>query len=242
MCPHFEIGTTFLPAWMLFWALGIVAAQVYFQLSGRHWGLRWYHSLLAGVCLLLTEMLGAKILYLIENWQQVQVQGMTFGGFSLFGVFFAVPVLSLLWARVFSVSYGDFLDYSAGGILLELMFYRVGCFFTGCCGGWPSDSGWLMADGTRRFPVQLLEVGGDLLILLVILWVVYRKANRPGLAFCLMLALYGALRFGLEFLREREILWLCFSGSHFLALAACLVGFVLLLIMRKRRKNEKKLA
>ena len=164
---------------------------------------------------MLTEMLGAKILYLIENWQQVQVQGMTFGGFSLFGVFFAVPVLSLLWARVFSVSYGDFLDYSAGGILLELMFYRVGCFFTGCCGGWPSDSGWLMADGTRRFPVQLLEVGGDLLILLVILWVVYRKANRPGLAFCLMLALYGALRFGLEFLREREILWLCFFRVPF---------------------------
>lgn len=242
MLPHIVVGSYTLPAWALFWCLGILAAQAYFQLQGKNLGFRWYTSLGAGALLLLTEMLGAKLLYIAENWEQFQGEGLTFGGFSLFGVFFAVPALSPLWAKWLRVPYGKFLDYSSGGILLELAFYRVGCFFTGCCGGPPVGFGLLMPDGTRRFPLQLVEAVLDLAILAGILLLCRKKKLPSGGAFCLMLSLYGALRFVLEFFRERENLFGVFSGSHLLALAACLTGSLLTIVILKKGNHEKRIA
>ena len=241
MLPYIEFGNYSIPAWALFWIVGILAAQVYFQLQGKRLSFRWYISLFAGILLLFTEILGAKILYIIENLEQFRAEGLTFGGFSMFGVFFAVPVLSLLWAKWLRIPYGEFLDYSCGGILLELAFYRVGCFFTGCCGGPPVGVGLLMPDGTRRFPIQLLEAVLDLAILAGILLLCRKKKIPTGTAFCLMLSLYGALRFVLEFFRERDNVFGLLSVSHLLALASCLIGILFIIMTVRKEIHERKI-
>ncbi len=231
---------TDVPPWLLYWIIGILAAQIYFQLNGRFVGFRWYKSLLFGVSMLLTEMIGAKFLYIAENFDRFSREGLTFGGFLLFGVFISVPVFLVVLSKLFAVGYGKLLDFSYGGILLELAFYRVGCFFTGCCGGPTVSFGVLMPDGTRRIPVQLIEAFLDLLIFAVIFYLYRNKKLPNGASFCLMLSCYGLLRFVLEFLRVRNNVFWELSVSHLLALTAFLVGSVVFFVLLGRSKNEKK--
>lgn len=115
----------------------------------------------------------------------------------------------------------------AGMILpLGLFFGRLGCFFGGCCFGvhtdawyglsfpaWSpaSEQQWRQGDlsypnleSLPVVPTQLLEAGGSLLIALFIIgWLKPRK-RFEGQLFCISMALYAALRFALEYLRNDD--------------------------------------
>jgi phosphatidylglycerol:prolipoprotein diacylglycerol transferase len=57
---------------------------------------------------------------------------------------------------------GRFFDATTPGLFAGLAVGRLGCFFTGCCGGRPTASRWGVACSdrrvcARRVPTQLLE-------------------------------------------------------------------------------------
>lgn len=115
-----------------------------------------------------------------------------------------------------------------GGMVLPLglFFGRLGCWFGGCCFGMQTDSWWgvsfpawspaseaqwrahQLGDAARAslpvIPAQLLEAGGCLAITaFVITWMHSRKCF-DGQVFCVLMALYVALHFVLEFLRADD--------------------------------------
>lgn len=106
----------------------------------------------------------------------------------------------------------SYLDLTATGLGVVLIFGRIGCFMAGCCHGKPASSGIHYHKehaemgfpyyylNTRLFPVQLLEALGVSLLVIFMLFSIRMQA-APGTAFAIYILGYGVLRFSLEFAR-----------------------------------------
>jgi phosphatidylglycerol:prolipoprotein diacylglycerol transferase len=158
-------------------------------------------------------------------------------------------------------------DVLAPALALGHAFGRVGCFLAGCCYGAPTQSAlgvsfprFLDKQGNiigslpyldhldrglvttqdacslSIYPVQLFESIGNLLICLglVLLW---RRRRFDGqIALCYVLA-YGALRFGLEFLRGDSVRGIFYGLSTSQWLTLLLAAGAIALWPRLRRKG-----
>jgi phosphatidylglycerol:prolipoprotein diacylglycerol transferase len=108
------------------------------------------------------------------------------------------------------------------GLLLPLYlaFIRIGCFLGACCFGVPSRWGvkypsgvFTKVRGLRNFspsadpqarvlPTQLIESLFNLVVFLFFFrWLLITQAAPAGILFPLYIALYSAMRFGLDFFR-----------------------------------------
>jgi phosphatidylglycerol:prolipoprotein diacylglycerol transferase len=148
--------------------------------------------------------------------------GLVFYGGLLFGV------LAAVWfVNRHQLAFGPVLDVMAPTIVLGHAFGRLGCFLNGCCYGRPGKCGVVfpaLADNLHRQPIQLYESFG----LLVILAILLRFGRRPrnGGVFVLYLALYGILRFVLEFWRadDRGLFIFGLSPGQFISIIAVAVA------------------
>jgi phosphatidylglycerol:prolipoprotein diacylglycerol transferase len=103
------------------------------------------YSLIAGV-------VGARLFYIIHHFDQFQghllsVFGIWKGGLELLGgVLSAIAVIGFYcWYHKLPVR--RYLDILAIGLMLALVFGRIGCFLNGCCFGKPTNLPWAV-----RFP------------------------------------------------------------------------------------------
>ncbi len=109
------------------------------------------------------------------------------------------------------------------GLPLAAVSGRIGCLMAGCCYGIPTNADWGIAYGPGTpaylhqvatgnlleganasaflFPTQLLLIGNNLLLFMV-LWVLRSKIIRPGALALLGLGLVALQRFGIEFFRD----------------------------------------
>jgi phosphatidylglycerol:prolipoprotein diacylglycerol transferase len=102
---------------------------------------------------------------------------------------------------------------------------RIGCFFNGCCYGVPSTVAWAVYQhGAWRHPTQLYA-SLFAAALFGVLLAMRGRMPREGDLFRLYLVLFGAGRFGLEFLRERTVAF----GGLSLAQWVCLEMVVAML-------------
>jgi len=97
-----------------------------------------------GLYALITGVLGARIFYVLHNFDQfrggllkvfaVWQGGLEFVGGVILGMIF---VLSYLYFRKLSIR--RFFDILAVGLMIGLSFGRIGCFLNGCCYGKPTE-------------------------------------------------------------------------------------------------------
>lgn len=107
---------------------------------------------------------------------------------------------------------------------------RLGCFLNGCCYGVPANMPWAVwQHGAWRHPTQLYA-SLEALIILGILLALRANLPREGDLFKWYLFLYGWGRFGVEFLRERDL----FAGGLSLAQWICL-GMILIAVPALKR-------
>lgn len=238
MLPFIEIGGKLIDSAMFFWAIGILVMLIAYTFIAGRYGLKWYAALLSGIGLLFAEIVGAKLLYIAENFSYVLETGITFSGFSFFGIMFSVPLFSMLYARAVRLSYGQFLDFAVTGILIELAFYRVGCTCVGCCGGFVCSWGIPSDDGLLHFPVQPMEAAADFVLCVVLLILKLKGKLRAGEQYLLYMAGYGIVRFLLEFARIRTVLFAGLSISHIWAFLAAAIGVTILIVRRVIASQE----
>ena len=238
MFPRIDIFGLNVNSSYFFWGVGIIVAQIYYQFFGKKYGYRWYQSLLFGFLFLVFEIIGAKILYTIENFNYILENGMSFGGFSFFGVMFSIPLFVWILSKCAKVSYGKLIDFASVGILFELAFYRVGCTCAGCCRGLPFIFGMTYPDGVTLFPVQPIEAVLDFVLAVVLIVLFLNKKLHNGEQYMLYMSGYGAIRFVLEFTRERNNLIGVFSLSHIWAALALVVGIIVFYRLRGINKCE----
>jgi prolipoprotein diacylglyceryltransferase len=136
-----------------------------------------------------------------------------------------------LWVAGFPVAAGT--DVVVLGLGLFLVFGRVGCFMVGCCHGRPSRRGMCYgpahADagfprrwvGRPLLPVQLLEAGSSLaLVVGALTWAALGEPAPGDLTFFYLTG-YGLARFGLELMRgdEARATWRGVTEAQLTALA-----------------------
>jgi len=202
-------------------------------------------------CALVGGTLGARVFFVALNWQHfikqswVEMLRIDKGGLVFYGGFFLAILLIVWYVRKHKLSLTAVFDVMVPGLAAGHGIARIGCFLQGCCYGgvttcflgvkYPLSAN--IYPGQAVMPVQLLESAGNL-ILAGILFYLVRKCRR-GVAFSAYIAIYGAMRFGLEMLRgDAE------RGAFFGWSPAQLIGMIMIptgvfLVIFFARKPEK---
>ncbi len=197
-----------------------------------------------GIVVVLCGILGAKILYIINDWSTyaanpreifsldtLQAGGVFSGGL------LAAFIGAAWYIRKHHMPALATCDAFAPGLALGHAFGRVGCFSAGCCFGKPTSHFWGVVftnplaysiSGTplnvRLEPTQLFESAVELVIFVILTWQFARK-KFDGQIFGLYLMLYGVARYFLEFIRDDPGRGSVFGGimSGTQLIAICLV-------------------
>lgn len=169
-----------------------------------------------------------------------------FGG----SVFYGGLLGGMLTGGLYLIRKKDRADYADLGAVAAPLFHtfgRLGCFLSGCCYGVESEFGFVYhhsisagANGVSRFPVQLVEMGLNFaLFLLMLSWL--RKGKHKGRLFQWYLLIYPVYRFVLEFFRGDAYRGFIFglSTSQFISLLILLANLLLVLFRKKRTHTER---
>lgn len=229
---HHDLKIMGLPAYWFLMLVGFVISMIISMNRRNKTGFTIGISCFVTAGFLLVCLIGGKLLYILENWQIVQENGLTLDGLSLFGAIFLIPPAAWLVSKTKLADARVLLDLSAILGITLLVCVRTGCFISGCCG---AVKFWY---GQRPIilPIQLLEVAGDLIIAELCLRR-EKKSPQAGTMYPTFMICYGVLRFLVEFLRDGQKLWGPFSGSHALALICIIYGIVIMRLFGK--KGEK---
>lgn len=156
--------------------------------------------------LMLAGILGARINYVIANFQDFKTEPLSIiridqGGLIYYGGFIGAILAAIIFARVKKEHFVQLADFAITAIPLGHALGRIGCFLNGCCYGTEGTTPWCcLLHDTLRHPVQLYETGWNLLVYVTITLFFLRR-KLPGTVFALYLILYPCGRFILEYWR-----------------------------------------
>ncbi|MBQ6679982.1 MAG: prolipoprotein diacylglyceryl transferase [Lachnospiraceae bacterium] len=229
--PDVTLGGMRFSLYWSFFIIGIMGMCIISYVRREEIGISPLKSLLTGVLIAIFGFIGAKLLYIIEDFRSVLANGIGFAGISFFGTVFFMPAVIPLISRILGIRKKGFMDFCAPAGVLMLAILRLGCFTRGCCGG------ILVMVGLRPWipPVQLVECALDLMLLGMLLHPAVKQRFR-GVLYALLMGAYGVIRFLLEFLRDtpKRILGMS-NGQIFSLIAVAAAAAVLILYFRKKR-------
>lgn len=215
--------------------IGFIAMTVLLVLRRKRFGTTIPRSIIFSVLMAVFGVLGAKILYLLENIELVKLLGVTIGGLSFYGSVWLIMLFIPLAGLLLKLRPLKSLDFAAPGVAIMIGFMRVGCFFNGCCGGITVRS----ATGSFTWPAQAIESAGDFIILFILLeW--ERKKDPKGKLYPVFLVMYGVLRFFVEFIRNTEKGALGLSNGQWYSLASIIIGggYLIYRLINKKTKED----
>lgn len=193
-------------------AVGLLLAVLCGVRAGKKTGLSARDAAFNTVMGFLCGVLGAVLMAQLYNAAMRAIAGenaFSPSNVSLYGGLLLIPLLMLLPVKKMRAGYGTVLDVCAPGVYVLLGTAKLGCFAYGCCYGVPCEWGPVNRfTGAGAFPVQLLETALSYCLAAALYRYVTkrRSGGRPvGAAYPLGLLLYGAARFGVQFLRDHEV-------------------------------------
>ncbi len=166
----------------------------------------------AALILFAPAVAGARLWFVLDHWtiyrrEPRRIWRHAEGGMTLYGGLVLALLLSRGILAALRLPFADFWDAATFTILVGMIFARVGCLLNGCCSGRHSNArlGLRLPDHTgrwdRRYPVQLLELAGSVLLLACSAALLELRAP-PGTIFGVGLAGYACVRLTLDRWRE----------------------------------------
>ena len=185
-------------------------------------------------------------LFLNEPWRVLEVWK---GGMSFHGGLAGVVIAQIIFARRHNLPLMQLTDLCALVVPVGLLFGRLANFVNGELWGRPTDVPWAMvfphADDLPRHPSQLYQAGMEGILLLALVWSVWRLAGgdrRPGMVTGAFLAGYGTARIIGELFRQpdAQLGFLAFGATmgQILSLPMVLGGIGLLVWAARRPPIE----
>lgn len=214
----------------LSWFLGMLGCLAY-----GFWGRKEY-GVSVSRCIIYVS------LDLIVGYLMIWATSWVFGGGEIKGFNFVriinfFPLYYIVVAIIFKDSVLKISDYLApiGGLIFGITHF--GCFFEGCCHGFPSKFGFYSnVAKTVCFPIQLIEAIVGLIIGFVLIFMGKRKIQQ-GCLYPWYMVMYGGTRFIFEFFRDNEKLFYNISELSLHALASFIIGVVTIFIINAKRKK-----
>lgn len=236
MYPEIEIGPLTLQAFGLMFGLAFIAAGAVVARRLVEWGKPGDWAYEMAFSALLGGLVGARIDFLLENWDEVSddLLGNLFSGAGLvwYGGAIGGALAVMLWARWRGMLGLRLLDLAAPSLALGYAIGRVGCQLSGDGDyGKEWDGPWAMAypDGTVSIdtPVHPTPIYETLAMgtLAIVLWKL-RDRFAPGVLFALYLLLAGISRFFVEFVRRNDDVLIGLTQAQLLSVAMIVIGGV----------------
>lgn len=259
-----KIGPAFIPWYGLFIVIGIMAGMLLGYILIRRTKLRYDDFIQAACFAGLGAMAGAKILYFIVSWPNIDFSKITDpdylgqlmgGGFVFYGGLLGGILGLVLCGKLLHIPIADLARETIPVIPLAHGLGRIGCALAGCCYGIPYDGpGAVVYEEaaaaplhTPLFPVQAVEAAGEFLIAFLLCVYIFRcrKQKKKARSAELYLVMYAVLRFFLEYVRyddsERGI-FMGMSTSQWISTAVILAEIVFWLWHRKKvQKYDKRI-
>ncbi len=200
-----------------------------------------------GILVVLSAILGAKVLLIINDWSWYMSHPREIFGLSTLqagGVFYGgvLTALAVSWyyMRVNRMRWLATADCFAPGLALGHAIGRLGCFAAGCCWGKPTGHWWgvtfknpLAAAlvGTPLNvplePTQLFESAVELANFFILYWLIKRK-KFDGQIIGAYMFLYGFARYFMEFIRDDpgrgSVFGGAMSGTQLISILLVLAG------------------
>jgi phosphatidylglycerol:prolipoprotein diacylglycerol transferase len=172
-----------------------------------------------GIYIIISALLGAKLLLLVTDWRTFtsspgELLTLARSGGVFYGGLIVAVAVALWYIRRVGLPLWTTCDVFAPGIALGHVIGRLGCLFAGCCYGKPTDLPWgiTFTDpfaaanvGTPLnrplHPTQLYEAGAEAMILIILLATESRGRRFAGRTFWLYMLLYAVSRFIIEIFR-----------------------------------------
>lgn len=251
MIPNLTIGANTISAYMLCTMIGVLVA-----------GAVTIHNAKGKDTLVLTTVLlwaapgvvvGSHVLYAITNLSELVLaiqQGCGirriiafFGGSVFYGGLIGGWISARLYCRFAHIDPAEYADDAAVFIPLFHCFGRIGCFLSGCCYGIECPIGFIYrysliesANFVPRFPIQLVEAVGNLLLFFM-LYKAYNHARCVGNLLAVYGVSYSVLRFTTEFFRGDAYRGFLFSLSTS-QLISIGIGCVSAMVLLYRRRAQ----
>ena len=252
MAPFFTLFGRTVGSYGLCSVFGLLVSSFVAIRLGRRQGFPIYPVIQAAVAALVGLLAGGHLLYGLLHLPRLLAQPTPimflrcFSGSVYYGGFLGAWFCVHWYAHRFAPNQCEpLIDLFACSVPLFHAFGRIGCFLGGCCYGIPCRWGFTAegnplvpeVNGVCRFPVQLLEAGCELGLLLLLLRL-FRKGKYSGwLVACYLLG-YAPLRFGLEFLRGDAARGVVFRLSASQWLSVLLFCTALWIFRRRAPQNE----
>lgn len=249
MHPFFHIGFLEIPAYGTLIMLGVAISFMLVKLG--FFGKRDVDQfILISACIFGLGFIGARLLYVVVSPCSPYEALTMKGGFVFYGGLIGGSMGYFLGAKLLRIPYSSFIDVYAVLIPFVHAFGRLGCYFAGCCYGFPSKSflslpWYKVVGGSEKdvsyFPLQLLEAS-LLFGISICIWLVRGKFKKKSTPFLLYTLLYSVARFFLEYFRGdayrgENVFWI-FSTSQVVSLFIFALAMSLLLLSLKKRRSS----
>ncbi len=170
------------------------------------------------------------------------------GGMSFHGGLMGVIVAAILFTRKHKIPFFSFIDIIACVVPIGLGLGRLANFVNGELYGRETSSSWGIifprGGDAPRHPSQLYEAFAEGLVLLIIMLAMQRMPKireRKGFLSGAFLALYGVMRFFIEFFREPDMqVGFLYGGAtmgQLLSLPMIAAGIAIIFWSGKRKNN-----
>lgn len=231
----FHLGPVAVRSWGVMVATGILAGLFLANRTASRLSIESEKILNLSFYLVLAGILGGRIIYVLLDLpyflsRPIEMPMINLGGLSIQGAILGSFIAGYLYSRYHKLSFGQIADIFAPSLLLGIAIGRIGCFLNG-------DSYGKLTNfflGVRfanvpgvRHPVQLYE---SILVLgaFFLIFTLKDRLNKEGNLFSLAIIAYSLMRFGVEFVRDSEILMLGLSYAQVASLATVLVFAIVL--------------
>lgn len=248
-----RIGPIVIYGYGLMIAIGILAAYMAAEYRAKKMNLRHERIFALTMWSLLGGILGAKLLYLITQINEIVANPRIIlnisDGFVVYGGIIGGILTGYLYCRKAKLDFLQYFDLVMPSVALAQGFGRIGCFLAGCCYGTETTSpigivfheSDFAPNGIRLLPTQLIASGLDFLNFFVLIFLAGRK-KADGQIAGFYLIFYSVGRFILEFFRGDLVRGNVgsLSTSQFISIFMFAVGLGMVFIRAYSAKNLNK--
>lgn len=170
-----------------------------------------------------------------------------YAGFVFYGGLIGGIIGVWLYSRHSRIPFRHFITVMLPSVPLIHAIGRLGCFFSGCCYGIPSEKFGIIFKNSEiapnnipLLPTQLIESAGNIIITLILVLYMRRKDRNPYRALALYLVIYSIMRFILEFFRYDAYRGFVgsFSTSQWICFGMWIFAGILILASRKSKSEN----
>lgn len=247
----FSIGPITIHGYGLMIGIGFLAAILIGMKRAEKHGLDKDIVFNMGLLCIVGGMLGAKILYIITEWNSIIHSKNLWSdlayGFVVYGGIIGGILILYVYSRFKKLNFLQYMDLIVPSVSIGQGFGRIGCLLAGCCYGRETDcpigivfhNSEFAPNGVSLLPTQIFSSLGDFLIAGFLIWYA-GKQKKDGKVISMYLILYGVCRFIVEIFRNdpRGNVGML-STSQFISIFMVAFGAGMMYFVTHRKKKEE---